>query len=606
MAKQGNGRLPGKPGDTGPANIGAANIGAPTIATTLPDLPRHKAGGNGPTPARNRTLSFAEMLVEAGMVSADEVYKAQEAARREGVPLVRILVRDGLVLSKDLAAFMALHLGLTMVDLRSEAFDPDIVGLLPEDIARRYIVLPLRKEGETLTVAMADPTDLQAIQDLTARTGLTIEPVVASDQELQEHIVVAYRQVLAPSGGGESGSTLQVGGARLTPAQLRNAQPARLVEMLLQQALHDGASDIHVEPTETRLRIRFRIDGILHETMTLPLDIHPALISRMKIMSGMNIAERRRPQDGQLTFEGPEGRVDVRAAVASTVHGEMAVLRLLDNKKLTLLGLDQLGMRSGLDSYRHMLRLPHGMVVVCGPTGSGKSTTLAASLLTMNRSELNVITVEDPVENEIPDANQMQVNRDAGVTFASQLRAILRLDPDVILVGEIRDKETADIATQAALTGHLVLSTLHANDAVSALIRLRDLGVQPFLIASSLVGVVAQRMVRKVDAGCAAMEPRPITEQKAFEADIGERQEAFIYGAGCNSCAQTGYRGRTGIYEVLTMTDELRQLFLNDASRDVLTEQALKDGVIPLRRDGMYKVKDGITTPYEVMRVTVD
>ena len=531
------------------------------------------------------------------MLSAEEVAAAQEAARREGEPLARILVRDGRVLSRDLAAFTALHLGLTMVDLRSETLEPETVALLPEDLARRYTVLPLRKVDSTLTVAMTDPTDLQAIQDLTARTGLSIQPVVATDQELQENIDVAYRLVKGSDDG-----TDQAGG-RVTAGVLRTAQPARVVDLVLAQAHHDGASDIHIEPTEARLRIRFRIDGILHETMSLPVEMHPTLISRIKILSNMNIAERRRPQDGQMGFDGPDGRVDVRAAVANTVHGEMAVLRLLDNKKLTLLGLDQLGMQEGLETYRRMLRLPHGIIIICGPTGSGKSTTLAASLLTMNRVENNVITVEDPVENEILDANQMQVHAEAGVTFASQLRSILRLDPDVILVGEIRDQETAEIATQAALTGHLVLSSLHANDSVSALLRLRDLGVAPYLIASSLAGVVAQRMVRKVCSGCSAMVSRPIAEQQAYESEIGESQSRFIYGGGCNSCAQTGYRGRTGVYEVMSMTDELRQLFLTEAPRHEVWAQTLKDGTVPLRHDGMLKVKQGMTTPYEVMRV---
>ena len=308
-------------------------------------------------------------------------------------------------------------------------------------------------------------------------------------------------------------------------------------------------------------------------------------------------------QDGQLSFDGAEGRVDVRAAVASTVYGEMAVLRLLDNKKMVSVGLEQLGIQQGLEDFKAMLKLPQGMILVCGPTGSGKSTTLAASLMTLNRTELNVITVEDPVENEIPDANQMPINMEAGVTFASQLRAILRLDPDVILIGEIRDGETAQIATEASMTGHLVLSTVHANDSVSSLIRVRDLGVPGYMIASSLAGIVAQRMVRRVCTGCSKMVPAPMTEQRAFEEQTGESQDRFIYGTGCNACAQTGYQGRMGIYEVLKKTDDLVQLFLDEAPRHLLWEQTVKDGTIPLLKDGMLKVKQGLTTPYEVMRV---
>ncbi len=279
------------------------------------------------------------------------------------------------------------------------------------------------------------------------------------------------------------------------------------------------------------------------------------------------------------------------------------MLRLLDSGKLSALGLDHLGMKTGLEGYLEMLKLPHGMILVAGPTGSGKSTTLASSIMTLDRTGLNVITMEDPVENELPNVNQLQVHVEAGVTFASLLRSILRLDPDVVLVGEIRDQETAQLATEAALTGHLVFSTVHANDSVSTLLRLKDLGVPAYLTASALEGIVAQRMVRKVCTGCSRMVSRPVAEQGLFAEVMHEKQERFIYGAGCNSCAQTGYRGRSGMYEILAMTDELRQLYLNEAPRQALWEQTLKDGTIPLIKDGMLKVKEGITTPSEVMRV---
>ena len=333
------------------------------------------------------------------------------------------------------------------------------------------------------------------------------------------------------------------------------------------------------------------------------MEMHPAIISRLKIVSGMNIAERRRPQDGQFSVEVRNRQVDIRVAISSTVTGEMAVLRLLD-KGFALIGLDQLGMSpKTLERYRRLLRLPHGMIIVCGPTGSGKSTTLYASILQMNRVEHNIISLEDPVEYRIGDTNQMQVHTEAGVTFANQLRSVLRLDPDVILVGEIRDQETAVIAIQAALTGHLVLTSLHANDSVGALLRLRDLGAAPYLIASSVAGVVAQRMLRVVCRSCQAVTPRPAAEQKAYTSVMEEVREQFTYGSGCNMCAQSGYRGRTGAYEILTMSDSLGRLLLADASRDELLDQALRDGLIPVRRDGMLKVKDGISTPYEVMRV---
>ncbi len=552
------------------------------------------------TQARSR--SFADMLAEAGILSADQVSKAQEDARRDNISLSQLLVRDGLVLGSDLAAFTSLHLALPLVDLPSVELDPDVVGLLPEEVAMKYMVLALRSTETTLTVAMADPTNVQAIQDLTARTGLRIEPEVATDHDIEEHIDVAYKLVREKKR--DDAPSDESGAGRLTADEFRNAKPAQFVELILGQAQHDGASDIHIEPTEKKLRIRFRIDGVLQETMSLPLALHPTLISRIKILSNMNIAERRKPQDGQLSFEGREGKVDVRTAIANTVYGEMGVLRLLDSGKLSSLGLDQLGMLpgQGLEKYREMLKLPYGMILVAGPTGSGKSTTLATSIMTLNRSELNVITMEDPVENELPDANQLQVHPEAGVTFAAILRSILRLDPDVILVGEIRDEETATLAIEAALTGHLVLSTVHANDSVSTLLRIKELGVPAYLIASAMIGVVAQRMVRKLCTSCAVMEERPLAEQGVYEEELGEKRESFLYGTGCNTCSQTGYRGRTGIYEVLELTDPLRQLFLNDAPRHELWNQTVADGTLPLKRDGMLKVKSGITTPYEIIR----
>ncbi|MEE9198661.1 MAG: ATPase, T2SS/T4P/T4SS family, partial [Dehalococcoidia bacterium] len=550
---------------------------------------------------RPHTFAFAEMLVDAGVLSEEQALSAQEAAQRERLPLWRVLVRDGLVMSQDLAALIALHLGLSMVDLRNQTIDPNATAFLPEQVARKFSVLPIQVADGRLTVAMADPTDLQLIQDLTARTGRTIDPVVTTGEDILEHIDISYRLTEGLSEEGVGGATIS--GGRVTATLLRDAPPAQIIDLLLQQATQDRASDVHIDPTDSRVRIRYRIDGILHDVMSMPLEMHPTIISRLKIMAGMNIAERRRPQDGQFSIEVQNRSVDVRVAISSTVVGEMAVMRLLD-KGFTVFGLNQLGMNENvLEQYRRLLRLPYGMVIICGPTGSGKSTTLYASLLQMNRVEQNVISLEDPVEYTISDTNQTQIQSEAGITFASQLRSILRLDPDIIMVGEIRDQETAVIATQAALTGHLVLTSLHANDSVAAMIRLRDLGVAPYLIASSVAGVVAQRMVRVVCTSCQAMTPRPLSEQKAYTEVMGESQEQFIYGSGCNSCAQTGYRGRTGAFETLTMSDSLRHLFLADASRDKIWGQAIKEGLVPLRQDGMLKVKAGTTTPYEVMRV---
>jgi general secretion pathway protein E len=549
--------------------------------------------------ARGRRFSLAQMLLDASIIPADEVARAQETAWKERQPLGHILVRDGLVLSRDLATLIALNLGLPMVDLRRESIDKAAVARIPEEVARKYLVLAVTREENRLSVAMADPTDLQLLQDLAARTGYIIEPVVTTAEDIQEHVDLFYRltRQLDDKAPGEPSE-------RVTAKHLREALPARVIDLLLRQALQDRASDIHVEPAADRLRIRFRIDGILHEVMTLPVEMHPTIISRLKIMCGLNIAERRRPQDGQLNFEVQDRTVDVRVAISGTVGGEMAVLRLLDNKKFTLLGLDQLGLLNETqEQYTRLLKLPYGMVIICGPTGSGKSTTLYASVLQMNRAENKVISIEDPVEYHMPDVSQMQVHAEAGITFASQLRSILRLDPDVILIGEIRDQETAVIATQAALTGHLVLTSLHANDTVSGLIRLRDLGVPSYLIASSVAGIVAQRMVRRVCNTCRSLTQRPFAEQHAYTSEMEESQERFVYGSGCNVCAQTGYFGRTGVFEIMTMSDTLRQLFLENAPRHQLFKQSVEEGMTYLRRDGMQKVKAGITTPYEVMRV---
>ena len=545
--------------------------------------------------------TLGRMLVEAGLLSPEAMEKVVLSARHERLSLGRILVRDGLILSRSLAIFLATHLGLEMIDLRNQSIDREAVKSLPETMARRYHVLPIGHRDGRLVLATSDPTDLRMVQDVTARSGMPIESVIATSEDIFEHIDIAYR--MRERASEEAGGAAVAPRSRITAGTVRETPPIQVIDLILTQAIQDRASDIHIEPAETRLRVRFRIDGILHDILTLPLEIHPALISRLKIMSGMNIAERRRPQDGQFGFEGQGRKIDVRAAISGTVTGEMAVLRILD-KEFTLIGLEQLGMTENvMDRFRRLLHLPYGMIIVCGPTGAGKSTTLYASVLQMDRVEQKVVSLEDPVEYRIADVNQMQINAEAGITFAGQLRSTLRLDPDVIMLGEIRDQETAIIATQASLTGHLVLTSLHANDSVSALIRLRDLGVAPYLVASSVAGIISQRMVRVVCNSCQVVAVRPLAEQEAYVQETGDARDRFLAGSGCNVCAQTGYRGRIGVYEMMTMTDGMRQLFLADAPRHELLTQALDEGLVPLRREGMTKVTAGITTPYEVMRV---
>jgi len=371
--------------------------------------------------------------------------------------------------------------------------------------------------------------------------------------------------------------------------------------MIIEQAVRDRASDIHLEPEATYLRVRFRIDGILHDVLSLPLSAHAPLISRLKVLANMNIAERRRPQDGQFAKKVGDRDVDFRVATVETGRGEMMTLRVLD-KRFSLIPLSELGMAPvPLELYRRMLETPLGMILVSGPTGCGKTTTLYASLQHLDAQALNIMTIEDPIEYHFDRINQIQVNPQVGITFASGLRAVLRLDPNVILVGEIRDRETASIAVEAALTGHLVLTTIHANDAVSAILRLRELDVEPFLLSSVLVGSVAQRLVRRVCNHCRAPRPATPAEMALYVECLGEERTEFDYGAGCNFCAMTGYHGRIGVFEVLPVSDGIRSLLAADASIDRVREIAWKEGT-PLRTDGMLKVQAGITTPQEVMR----
>jgi general secretion pathway protein E len=381
-----------------------------------------------------------------------------------------------------------------------------------------------------------------------------------------------------------------------------DAPLVQALKLIIDEAVKARASDIHIEPQEARLRVRYRIDGTLQDMMSLPLDIHSALISRVKILSQLNIADHHRAQDGQFSTEAKGRAIDVRVATSPSVHGEMAVLRLLDKSTATL-GLPELGLlpESG-EKFERMLKVPYGMILVSGPTGAGKTTTLYAAVISLDTMGRNIVTIEDPAEYRFEDINQIQVNPQAGITFASGLRSILRLDPDVILVGEIRDAETANIAIQAALTGHLMLSSIHANDTVGVLLRLIDLGVEPYLIASSIIGIVAQRMVRRICPDCTQLIDAPLVEQLAYEREMGEKKTQFLYAAGCKSCAYTGYLGRTGIFEILVMSDNIRRMFINGASSADIRAQALKKGMASMMSDGMHKVRAGITTPSEVLR----
>jgi len=487
--------------------------------------------------------------------------------------------------------------------LLKKAIAPEVLKLVPESTARRFMAIPLSVKGNTVEMAMANPADIFALQILEHQSKMRVKPVVVEEQEIREAIDFNYR------GFGQIQEQLagipedMAGGDEMDLiAATADAPVANALHLIIDEAAKARASDIHIEPEEDRLRVRYRIDGVLQDTLSLPITIHPALTSRIKIMSDMNIADHLRPQDGQFTIESSGRPIDVRVATCPTVHGEGTVLRLLD-KTLAARELAGLGLRpETLEKYQEMLRVPFGMVVASGPTGSGKTTTLYASINQLDKVSRKIITIEDPVEYRFSNINQIQINPKAGLTFASGLRSILRLDPDIILVGEIRDADTARIAVQSALTGHLVFSSLHANDAVGVIYRLLDLGIEPFLVASALIGTMAQRMLRRVCPDCAHSITVSKLEQVAYEKEIGEHREEFIYGSGCEACAYSGYRGRVGMFEVLHMSDELRMLVLRGGGTVEFREQAYKEGMVPLIKDGMLKVKEGMTTPSEVLR----
>lgn len=558
------------------------------------------------TAERTAPKDLLQMLIEAKLITQEQLRHVMEIQAKDGEKVERILLQQRLVTPQQLAFFTSLQLRVPFVNLKKEGVQPHAVALIPESIARKYGVIPVDTTDGTIVVAMEDPRDIQAIEDLAAVTRRRIEPVLSTAQDIQEMIDLNYKV------GGEIEEQLsqiptryqrlRVAETRVSAEAIAQAPVVRAIDLLIKQAVRDRASDIHIEPQDDKLRVRYRIDGILHEIMSLPLNVHPPLLSRVKIMAGLNIAERRRPQDGQISFDMGDREIDIRVATSNTVHGEMVVLRILD-KSFAFLPLADIGfLPEALEKYLMMVKTPFGIILISGPTGSGKTTTQYATVNQLDNIGRNIITIEDPVEYRFANINQMQVNPIAGVTFSTGLRACMRLDPNVILVGEIRDAETAQIGVQASLTGHLVLSSVHANDTVGAIFRMIDLGVEPFLLSAALIGIVAQRMVRRVCPYCSRPTAVARDEQEAYEKEMNEKRAEFLIGSGCNFCANTGYLGRTGIFEVMVMSESIRRMILSGASSVEIRAQAAKEGTASLWHDGMLKVKMGITTPYEVIR----
>ena len=577
---------------------------------------------------RNGDISRTEqqigrLLVEGGFISQENLDEAIEVVRQESGNLRAALVAKGYIADETYSTFPSMTTRVPLVDLRQVTVSEEAIHLVPEDVARSYNALPLMIEGDSLRVAMDDPQNTDAINTLTTVTGYRIRPRLPTQGTVAELLGQYYRtsprmvQQLESILGGPEGTAAaaqaQPSSAPtlvsaptpeplLSPDEVSRAPVVQALDMIINQAVKDRASDVHIEPAEDHVRIRYRIDGVLHNAATLPKGVQSALTSRVKVLSGMDIAERRRPQDGHFAMKVAGEDVDFRVASIETAHGEKVVLRIL-NKSSSIYSLTDLGFQPDtLMVYNQLLESPFGMVLVSGPTGSGKTTSLYASLLQMDAALQNIMTIEDPIEYHFQDINQTQVNEQAGLTFAGGLRGLLRLDPDIMLVGEIRDQETATVAAQAALTGHLVLSSIHANDAAAAITRLIDLGVEPFLVTSAVIGSVAQRLVRKLCSYCRTPTAVTPMEVSAYQLEMNEMVTEFYTGRGCNMCSRSGFLGRVGVFEVMLMQDQIKTMINRGAPASEIRAEALRGGMISMRRDGMLKAKDGITTPREVIR----
>ncbi|HEY49281.1 MAG TPA: type II/IV secretion system protein [Dehalococcoidia bacterium] len=551
-------------------------------------------------------IELGAALVEGDFITEQELRSAEKLAATSNKKLSDTLLEQGLVDPDMLASILSLQLGIPVINLARVEIQPEAAALIPEKVARERNILPISVDGDTLTLATEDPKDTRKLNSIATMTRKKIHAVLPIGMRLSEAIDNNYslrmqieEQISQIAGiAGIEADVTEV--ADLDA--VKQAPVVQAVDMMLAQAVRDRASDIHIEPQEDCLLVRNRIDGVLHEAVRLPLGVHSAIMTRIKVMSNLNIAERRRPQDGQFGSVIAGKKVDFRVATVESGHGEMAVLRVLD-KSMLLIRLEDLGMSLAVrQPFERQLGSPFGMILVNGPTGSGKTTTLYAALQGLNAKEHNIMTIEDPIEYSFRGINQIQVNRAANITFAVGLRAIMRLDPDIILVGEIRDQETATTAVQAAITGHLVLSSIHANDAVSALIRLIDMGVEPFLVTSAVIGSLSQRLVRRVCPYCREVVEASPAEAKAYESQMDESRTHFSVGRGCNFCSRSGFMGRVGVYELITVSDDLRKMVMKGSTAGELKEQAVQEGMVPMPRDGMLKVKDGITTPSEVMR----
>jgi type IV pilus assembly protein PilB len=570
------------------------------------------------------SVRLGEILLKESLITQDQLDKALEFQRSNGGKLGSCLTKMGYITDDDITGVLSRQYGVPSINLKYYEIDPSVIKLIPQDTALRYQVVPLSRVGSVLTIAMTDPTNVFAMDDIKFMTGFNVEPVVASESAIGEAIGRFY-------GGGAASHEelsnlmkdlvdedqeleLAAEEQELDAASLEKAAEEapiiKLVNLILTDSVKRGASDIHVEPYETEMRVRFRVDGVLQTVMNPPMKLRDAITSRMKIMAKLDIAEKRLPQDGRIMIkyraDGRKKELDFRVSTVPTLYGEKIVLRLLDKENLRL-DMTKLGFEpESLKKFERNILKPYGMVLVTGPTGSGKTNTLYSSVARLNQVDTNIMTAEDPVEFQLSGINQVQMKEQIGLNFAAALRAFLRQDPNIILVGEIRDFETAEIGVKAALTGHLVLSTLHTNDAPSTISRLMNMGIEPFLVATSVNLICAQRLVRRICVNC--KEELEVPEQALIDAGYTPEEvktTKIYHGKGCSTCNKGGYKGRTGLYEVMEINDELRELILVGASALELKKKAIEQGMITLRRSGLIKVALGQTTMEEVLRETV-
>ncbi len=569
-------------------------------------------------------LKIGEMLLDAQLITPQQLEEALEYQKEHGGKLGYNIVQLGFVEDEDITQLLSEQYGVPAINLAHFEIEENVIKLIPAETAQKYHVIPVSRQGATLTIAMTDPTNVFAVDDIKFMTGYNVEPVIASELAIKEAIDKYYgtsasvelKEIMAQIDAGDEDSEVEIveEDEDLDLAMLeREGEAAPVVKMvnhIIRSALEKGASDIHIEPYEKDFRIRFRIDGVLYEEMRPPMKIKDGITSRFKILANLDIAEKRLPQDGRIklkmTIKGKKKEIDFRTSVCPLLHGEKIVLRVLDKEGL-MLDMTKLGFEeSSLNVFKNAITKPFGMILVTGPTGSGKTNTLYSAMEAVNTPETNIMTAEDPVEFNIKGINQVQMRDRIGLNFAAALRSFLRQDPNIVLVGEIRDFETAEISIKAALTGHLVFSTLHTNDAPSTINRLMNMGVEPFLVATSVICIQAQRLIRRVCKEC--KEPVDIPKDALLRMGFREDEldEVVIYkGSGCPVCHDRGYKGRVALIEVFGMTPDLQDLVLMGASTNEVRKQAMKDGMITMRRSGLEKIKAGITTPEEVIRETV-